>query len=93
MNSKILELANLDVDKELNNIKEHDKAAKNIIKTYCKENGNKLDYNMQLELIEKLVDVNKRKVKLVKLLKELKIGFSFSHVRDDKGYKYIIIRG
>lgn len=92
MNKKILDLGNLDVDKELKNIEKDDKRAKNIIKIYCEKNGNKLDYDMQLELIELLVDVNKRKVKLVKLLKELKIGFSFSHVRDEKGYKYIIVR-
>lgn len=92
MNKKILDLANLDVDKELKNIKEDDKAAKEIIKSYCNNNGNKLDYNMQLNLIQMLVNVNKRKAKLVKLLKELKIGFSYSHVKDEKGYKYILIR-
>jgi hypothetical protein len=92
LNKNILDLENLDVGKELKNIKKNDKAAKIIIKTYCEENGNKLDYDMQLELIEELAVVNKRKAKLVKLLKELKIRFSFSHVRDEKGYKYIIVR-
>lgn len=92
MNKKILDLANLDVDKEFENIKDHDKAAMEIIKSYCKNNGNKLDYDMQLDLIEMLVDVNKRKAKLAKLLNELKIGFSYSHLRDEKDYKYIIVR-
>ncbi|OOM82129.1 hypothetical protein CLPUN_05080 [Clostridium puniceum] len=92
MNKKILDLVNLDIDKELENIQEDDKAAKEIIKSYCNNNGNKLDYDMQLDLIEMLVDVNKRKVKLAKLLNELKIGFSYSYLRDEKGYKYIIVR-
>ena len=92
MNEKILELANLDVDKEFENIQEDDKAAKKIIKSYCNKNGNKLDYDMQLYLIEMLVDVNKRKAKLAKLLNELKIEFSYSHLRDEKDYKYIIVR-
>lgn len=82
----------VDLENEFKNIKEDDKAAKEKVKQYCMENGNKLDHNMQLNLIKVLADVNKRKVNLAKLLKELKIGFSYSHLRDDEGYKYIIIR-
>ena len=89
MNEKILKLMNLNLDEVFKNIKEDDKAAKEIIKNYCEEKGNKLDSKMQMELIEKLVEVNKREVKLVKLLKELKIKFYYSHVRDEDGYKYI----
>lgn len=81
-----------DLDKEFKNIKEEDKAAKEKIKNYCRSNGNKLDHEMQLDLIELVSNENKRKVNLPRLLKELKIGFSYSHVRDDKGFKYIIIR-
>ncbi len=91
-NENITNLAKLDLENEFKNIKENDKAAKEKIKGYCKENGNKLDYNMQLELIEMLLDLNKRKVNLAKLLKELKIGFSYSHSRDENGFKYIIVR-
>lgn len=82
----------VDIENAFENIKEDDKAAKTKIKEYCRNNGNKLDHVMQLDLIEMLVNVNKRKVNLPKLLKELKIGFSYSHLRDDKGFKYIIIR-
>lgn len=81
-----------DIENAFKNIKEDDKAAKNKIKEYCRNNSNKLDHEMQLDLIEMLVNVNKRKVNLPKLLKELKIGFSYSHLRDDKGYKYLIIK-
>ncbi|WP_252247120.1 hypothetical protein [Clostridium sp. ZBS4] len=88
----IVDLTKLDLENEFKNIKEDDKATKDKIKCYCRENGNKLDYNMQLDLIEMIVDLNKRKVNLVKLLKELKIGFSYSHLRDAKGYKYIIVK-
>lgn len=80
------------LENEFKNIKEDDKAAKNKIKLYCRNNGNKLDHEMQLDIIETLVDLNKRKVNLSRLLKELKIGFSYSHLRDDKGYKYLIVR-
>lgn len=82
----------VDIENEFKNIKEDDKVAKNKIKDYCRKNGNKLDYDMQLDLIEMIVNVNRRKVNLPKLLKELKIGFSYSQLRDDKGFKYIIIR-
>lgn len=82
----------VDLENGFKNIKEDDKAAKEKIKLYCKKNGNKLDHDMQLDLIKILADVNRRKVNLAKLLKALKIGFSYSHLRDDKGYKYIIIR-
>ncbi len=91
-NEKIVNLAKLDLENELKNIKENDRTSKEKIKYYCRENGSKLDYDMQLELIEILVDLNKRKVNLAKLLKELKIGFSYSHSRDEKGFKYIIVR-
>lgn len=60
-------------------------------KLYCEEKGNKLDHKMQVELIEKLVEVNKREAKLTKLLKELRIKVNYSHLRDEEGYKYIFV--
>lgn len=46
-NENITNLAKLDLENEFKNIKENDKAAKDKIKCYCRENGNKLDYEMQ----------------------------------------------
>lgn len=86
MNNKLL-----DLDEEFKNIKEDDKKAREIIKEYCKNNGNKLSSEKQFELINNLKDVNKRKYNLNRLLRELNIKFNYSHLKDEYGYKYIFI--
>lgn len=82
----------VDIRNEYSNIAEYDKAAKNKIKDYCRSNGNKLDSKMQNDLIELLKDTNIRGFKLTRLLKELNIKFSYSFIRDQAGFKYIIVR-